>query len=624
MSADSGERSVAEQKSDPEQQQQQQPPVAEVDAEGEAAAEAEEHKSDFGALTAEEKKRLANKRKKDKAKQRKQQQKQQTGEQADDSGSGDGVDGGEMRQLASSFPALSMHRFFQPPLSLACNPRQGRHLLLSSSLPSHSLLFSQQPYAAVVTDSHVAGVCHRCLSSEARVMLKCSSCQYAHYCSSPCKRAHERLHAVECSLLARLARTEGSSASIRLLIRLLLQRREEEELINKHRDKRRATKRQDKEPSVADTSLPSSLQPGQTFSDANSLQSHAHSIGAQARLELLSLLASLRTLLGASFTSLGDEELMLRLLCIVHVNAHHITSVSKDRVALGLFTAPSLMNHSCLPSALYHFTDRGELHMRLLAGASKGAELTYAYTDVYQRRSARSRVMREVYHMRSGCECARCSVPLADSWDRYIEAVQCNACRDGLLVRSAGQSDWACSACQRRFAQSAVEECREDAELIAQQAMSLASAQQYEPLVSAVQSKLLHPPATASYPLRLHPYSDLSFQCYFLLMSAMPALPSTSPSSSAAFSSLLDCCRLAVECMEGAGLAGMMEWSDVQVVWGEAEAREGRAEEAYEHLELARERRELQYGKKHVLTRDVQARLTAVSSDAKSKDKSKR
>ena len=171
-----------------------------------------------------------------------------------------------------------------------------------------------------------------------------------------------------------------------------------------------------------------------------------------------------------------------------------------------------------------------------------------------------------------------------------------------------------------------MDECREDAELIAQQAMALLSTQQYEPLVNATQSKLLHPPTTASCPLRLHPYSDLCFQSYFLLMNALSALPSLPPPSSDSFSSLTDCCRLVVECMEGAGLTAMVEWSDVLVVWGEADVREGRVEEGRARLQQARDRRERQYGKKHMLTKDVQFKLNAaVGSSASSvKDKVRR
>ena len=572
-------------------------------------------------LSVEDKKRLANRRKKDKAKQRKQQQKQHTA-----NGPSSQPDT-EMQQLSASFPALSMHRYFQPPLSLAFNPRQGRHLLLSSPLPAHSLLFSQLPYGHVVTDSHSAIVCHRCLTAESSVMLKCSVCQFAHYCSSTCKRGHEKLHAVECGLLNQLKRMQGSSASIRLLIRLLVQKRDEDELIAKHHDKMKALKKKDHTPTTISSSpspsLPSSLQPGQSFGDVSGLQSHVHALDAQNRLELLTLIASLRSLLGATFDALADDELMLRLLCIVHVNAHHITNVNKEKLALGLFTAPSLMNHSCLPTAFYYFTERGEMHMRLLADTPQAAELTYAYTDVYQRRSERWRVLKEVYHMHDGCDCIRCSVPLEKSWDRYIEGVQCNQCQSGLLVRGA-QQEWTCDGCQKCFTQQQVDECREDAELIAQQAMSLLSARQYEPLVNAVQSKLLHPPATASYPLRLHPYSDLCFQSYFLLMNALPALPSSPPPSSASFSSLTDCCRLVVECMEGAGLAPMVEWSDVQVVWGEADVREGREDEGRSRLEQAKDRRERQYGKRHLLTKDAQHKLNAVSNGSNTKDKGKR
>ena len=553
------------------------------------------------APTADERKRAANRRKKERARQRRQLSRQH----AADSDA-------EMQQLSASFPSLSMHRYFQPPLSLAFNVRQGRHLLLASALPAHSLLFSQLPYAVVVNDPHSALVCHRCLSSESSVMLKCSSCQFAHYCSTACKRAHERLHAAECAMLGRLQRMQGNSASTRLLVRLLVQKKDEDELIARHRDKMRAAKKKD-----SAASLPASLLAGHTFDDVSGLQSHVHKLDAQNRLGLLSLIASLRSLLGATFDALGSDEVMLSLLCTIHVNAHHVTSVSKERLALGLFTAPSLMNHSCLPSAFYYFSERGEMHMRLLADAAQGAELTYAYTDVYQRRSERWRVLKEVYHMHDGCGCVRCSVPLEKSWDRFIEAMQCNVCRQGLLVGRGAEEGWTCDSCHKCFSQRQVAECREDAELVSQQAMSLLSAQQYEPLVTALQSKLLHPAATDRFPLRLHPYSDLCFQAYFLLMNALPALPShPPPSSSSPWSSLTDCCRLVLECMDGAGLSAAVEWSDVLVVWGEADLREGRVNEGRSRLEQARERRERQYGRKHVLTRDVQVKLNAASVTA--------
>ena len=102
--------------------------------------------------------------------------------------------------------------------------------------------------------------------------------------------------------------------------------------------------------------------------------------------------------------------------------------------------------------------------------------------------------------MRDGCGCVRCAVPLENSWDRFMEAVQCNVCRAGMVVRAsaAGDGSWTCDTCNASFSISA-----------------------------------------------------------------------------AAFTSLTDCCRVVLECMEGAGLFAMVEWSGVLVVWGDADIREG-------------------------------------------------
>lgn len=547
-------------------------------------------------LDAVEKKRLANRRKKEKAKQRKAKQ----SPPAVPSISPAASPSPEMQTFAQSFPSLSMHRFFTDPLQLAFTPSKGRHLLTRERMPRGSTVFTQLPYGAVVCDPLVSSICHRCFVSS-NVLLKCSSCSHAHYCSSTCKVAHARLHQHECRVLQALSRQEsGDSTAIRLVLRLLSQRHEESALIDKHREKLKGAK---KSLSTA-SSLPSSLQSGSTWSDVLSLQSHMDELSAHDRLSLLSMLSAFVPLFQLLLEKDADDErvdLLLRLLCVIHVNAHHVQNVNKDRLALGLYTAPSLMNHSCAPTCCYFFGEKGEMVMKTIADVPANGELSYSYVDVYQARGRRWETLQQVYKMPQ-CDCARCSEPEDQSFDRRIAGLQCNQCREGQVTVQAGEGR--CELCNRTFSAANLKEAEDDAELLCQKALSLYSTEQHAMVASTCREKLMAPSA-ASALLRPHPFSFPAFQAYFMLLPSLSALGEHG--EVAVFAGL------ARECLERAGLRGHPEYADVLVVEGEALGKQGRGEEGRALLEKAKGERERLYGKKHVLTKDAQLKLNRLS-----------
>ena len=552
-----------------------------------------------------ERRRAANKRKKEKAKQRKQLGRQQP-PAASASLPPVRLSAAEAASLSSSFPTLSMHRFFTPPLQLSFSAVKGRHVVAAAPLAAGSVAFTLAPYACVVRDELLSSICHRCLAPSS-VLLKCSGCHHAHYCSPTCRNAHARLHEKECSVMTVIAKTmsEGDSSGLRLLVRILVLRKEEETAMDKHREKMSKSKsRAAAAAAAAPSSLPSSLLPGLMYADVASLQSHEESMPPQHRMELLAILSRfsplLSSLLPAEQQASSSSSLLLTLLCVIHTNAHHVMSLSKQRLALALYTAAALMNHSCWPSCCYHFTDRSAaMVMTVTRGLQTADELTYAYCDVYQSRQRRWAVLRDVYKMEA-CSCQRCSQPMPDSWDRFIDALQCNACREGLLRPAEADGDCSCQRCGRVFTAKELREYEEEAELISQQALSLYSSKQHEPVSSLLQQRLLSPAASSSL-LRPHPFSFLAFQSYFILLPTLTALSQ--------HAEVVSYCRLARDCLQGAGLEEQAEYADVLVVEGEAEVRLGRTEEGRLLLEDAKLRRELLYGKRHVLSRDVQQKI---------------
>lgn len=65
--------------------------------------------------------------------------------------------------------------------------------------------------------------------------------------------------------------------------------------------------------------------------------------------------------------------------------------------------------------------------MRTITAVQSNTELTYAYTNMYEKRSARHNYLKQMYYI-DQCQCDRCTIPLEQSNDRYIEGYVCNKC----------------------------------------------------------------------------------------------------------------------------------------------------------------------------------------------------
>ncbi|KAG2502217.1 hypothetical protein HYH03_000703 [Edaphochlamys debaryana] len=74
---------------------------------------------------------------------------------------------------------------------------------------------------------------------------------------------------------------------------------------------------------------------------------------------------------------------------------------------LALYRAACRINHSCRPSAAYHFRPGGQLLARLTADLAEGQEVTLAYVDLAWPRFRRRRQLGDKYGF--ACACARCT-----------------------------------------------------------------------------------------------------------------------------------------------------------------------------------------------------------------------
>jgi len=85
--------------------------------------------------------------------------------------------------------------------------------------------------------------------------------------------------------------------------------------------------------------------------------------------------------------------------------------------------------------------------MRAIRDISAGEELCISYIDLYQTRKASQQELQATKHFT--CTCSRCSEPMQESIDRFIEGVTCSACGNVLITSNANQL-YKCEACGKK------------------------------------------------------------------------------------------------------------------------------------------------------------------------------
>ncbi|KAK9816487.1 hypothetical protein WJX72_000903 [[Myrmecia] bisecta] len=135
---------------------------------------------------------------------------------------------------------------------------------------------------------------------------------------------------------------------------------------------------------------------------------------------------------------------------IADSNIHSLGTGSRNQeIAVGLFPALSMLNHSCSPNCCFQATGK-EMAVRTTRDVKAGEQLCVSYINLFEMRPVRQRQLLATKFFR--CQCERCAQPLPQSTDRFLEGVQCSArgCRGLLLAQDPGGEDhtpWKCDTC---------------------------------------------------------------------------------------------------------------------------------------------------------------------------------
>ncbi|KAJ4455862.1 putative SET and MYND domain-containing protein [Paratrimastix pyriformis] len=113
---------------------------------------------------------------------------------------------------------------------------------------------------------------------------------------------------------------------------------------------------------------------------------------------------------------LHEPALVRSLLGRMLTNAHEL---SEPPHAIGLFPRMSLFNHSCRPNCAF-FSRGTTLCARTIEPICAGDELCFSYVPPTHPRAARQEALTQAYGFQ--CQCPRCTGPIAESPDRFLEA----------------------------------------------------------------------------------------------------------------------------------------------------------------------------------------------------------
>ncbi|XP_064383603.1 histone-lysine N-methyltransferase SMYD3-like isoform X2 [Halichondria panicea] len=259
-----------------------------------------------------------------------------------------------------------------PSLELRTVDGMGRGVFTKESISAGDTIFSELPIAHCSVEETRGTICEHCFN-RSESLKKCSRCKFVYYCNSDCQRLDWLLHKTECKGV----KGEKATPFVRLALRALT--RDIQHLC----------------------SLP------------------VHWFTGRDRMIEQHLIAHTAQL--CDYPPHVIHQLFRRLFC----NQFSITGVNNiSSAGVALYSAPSLLNHSCRPNTLPLFIGR-QLVLKAVRDIGPDEQLFITYTDTLQLLSERQTELQSTYNFT--CACERCLEDISKS----------PRCSDRLLLMGA-------------------------------------------------------------------------------------------------------------------------------------------------------------------------------------------
>ena len=263
-----------------------------------------------------------------------------------------------------------------------------------------------QPFSHVVSQALVAQICDACLKQSTNNLQRCSGCKYIRYCGAKCQKASWTQHKEECQYLKKVS-PKIPPDTVRLLARIIIK-------LKTGGSREIAT-------------LPDGSK--RAFADLMSHQKEI--IRDQHRMEAFNTYFEV---LRQCFKDIIPKQEVFEIYGKVLINSFNIMNDDYLPVGIGLYLAPSTLDHACRPNATVVFTGK-TLHVRCIEPVNLFTEVRIGYTSLSNTKSNRQEDLKSQYYF--DCECPECLEETQESKLREalkFGALQCTNCHAPVVI----------------------------------------------------------------------------------------------------------------------------------------------------------------------------------------------
>nr|XP_034194317.1 histone-lysine N-methyltransferase SMYD3 isoform X2 [Osmia lignaria] len=266
---------------------------------------------------------------------------------------------------------------------------QNRHKGLFVS--KGTTILTAKPFAYVLRSLYHNERCDHCLQSGK--LFRCSACQYVYYCNQSCQQGSWPVHSTECANLKRVSPKivpDMARLMARIIIKLNQGGGDEIEYYSKTK-----------------------------FRKFKDLMSHYSDIKKdEKKMEHFMFLC------GVLFGFLGDGPILnsAELMGIygrICINSFNIFDLDMNSIGVGIYLAPSIVDHSCVPNAVATF-EGTTINIRTIEDLPclDWSQIRISYIDVLKTTKERRTELQSSYYF--WCNCKKCEEP-----EPMVEAAVC-------------------------------------------------------------------------------------------------------------------------------------------------------------------------------------------------------
>jgi hypothetical protein len=385
------------------------------------------------------------------------------------------------------------------PLKLRANKSKGRYVVAKMNADVGSLLLEEIPNAFVVFKQFATEFCQHCLvrisnnqtqssglfgAKKTAAGVTCTDCRkQSFWCSERCKE-EDLIHKVGCKYLIELPGIAGAASADYNLLRLVLHI-----VLRRHLEK--------------DTQMP-----GTAFEFVADLLSHHKSFSASFTHSIeMAGMDFVNMFQGGPLETIHVDELV-KLACRINSNSHAVHDPSREvnaTIGVGIFPLVAMLNHSCTPNALFVSSESGKMHVRAIKPIKEGEEVCVSYVDLFAPKWDRQGSLLSSKFF--WCECSRCHCEDKVDTDEWMDAVRCDSCSEGYIVRSS----LCCTNCEKEMSKDELQCILDRVDL--QNGMTLYKAGMFDSALLEL-SKIV----SLAHSL-LHPHHYLLLNAYVTLVS---------------------------------------------------------------------------------------------------------